>query len=431
MFTTERDEKMDIRIRQLIESVKGKYGLNNYNLKRHHFYDEVNGMNETSYILCMEWFPNEVDAVEDEGLNPEGTAVIETDVNSGEMKRLIFVGGKSYADPPILTNSGTNTVIKWIEQETGLSHWKQFKLLDDDARKMVFTACIDGVDCHPAGTIEVHFDTNGYLTLYSKTGLFPPGKFTHDETLRLTVEECTKIAMGQLKRKNIPIFPEEKLLPVIYFDKVFIKNGGRTVIEEACWEDNRLEVHLAEVLRWDSPCKDRFRKVDIEWKMEVSEELALANRQGTGHLPPGKEELDTCRAAVMEFMRQEYPDESGVWALDKIYREKDYIFAILKQNGVSFDAFERKLKVIIDPKLQKAVQYYDNKWMAEQYKSFPLAGTPYVSELEAFEKLKGLLDLKPCYLYDFHQNIYLYGSLLDCGYGVDAASGELVNLEEL
>ena len=428
---SERDEKMDIRIRQLIESVKEKYHLGNYHLKRHHFYDEVTALNKTSYILCMEWFPTQVEADEDEELNPEGTAVIEVDVKTGETKRVIFVGGKSYADQPILRDFGTESVIRWIEQETGLSYWKQFSLSDETERKMIFKACIEGVDCHPAGILEVQFDASGSLTLYSRTGLFPSKLITHNETLQVTIEECGKIIMSQLKRKDIPIFPEEKLLPVLYFDKVFIQNRGRTIIGEDFWEDNRPGFHLGEVLRWESPCTEPFRKVDLEWIMEVSAEQALADRQSTDHLPPGKEELDTCRASVMEFMRQEYPDESGIWVLDEIYREKGYIFAILKKEGVSFNAFERKLKVIIDPKLEKAVQYFDNKWMAEQYKSFPLAGTPYISEPEALEKIKGLFELKPAYLYDFNEGEYVYGGILDCSYGVNAATGELVHLGDL
>ena len=77
------------------------------------------------------------------------------------------------------------------------------------------------------------------------------------------------------------------------------------------------------------------------------------------------------------------------------------------------------------------MQYYDNKWMAEQYNSFPLSGTPFVSVPEAFEKIKGLFELKPAYLYDFDEGKYVYGGILDCSYGVDAASGELVHLGDL
>ena len=430
-ISPERDEKMDIRIRQLIESVKEKYHLGNYHLKRHHFYDEVTALNKTSYILCMEWFPDEVEAEGDEGLNPEGTAVIEVDVNTGETKRLIFVGGKSYADQRIVTDTGTETVIRWIEQETGLSYWKQFSLSDETERKMIFKACIEGVDCHPAGILEVQFDASGFLTLYSRTGLFPSELITHNETLQVTIEECGKIIMSRLKRKDIPIFPEEKLLPILYFNKVFIKNADRTIIEEDRWEDNRMGGHIGEVLWWEAPSKERFRAVEIEWELDVSEEQALRNQQNTGQMPPGKAEQDTYRTAVIDFMSQEYPNESGEWVLEKIYREKGYMFALLKQNANSTNAFERKLKVVIDPSLLKAVQYFDSGWMAEQYKSFRISGTPFVSLPEAFEKIKGLLELTPAYLYDFQENGYVYGGILDCGYGVDASSGELVRLGDL
>lgn len=48
---------MDVRIQELIDFTKTKFGLDNYYLQRHQFYRSVNIFNETDYILSMEWFP--------------------------------------------------------------------------------------------------------------------------------------------------------------------------------------------------------------------------------------------------------------------------------------------------------------------------------------------------------------------------------------
>ena len=45
----------------------------------------------------MEWFPNHVIKQEDDGSNPEGTAVIEVNLNTGKFESAIFVMGKTFA----------------------------------------------------------------------------------------------------------------------------------------------------------------------------------------------------------------------------------------------------------------------------------------------------------------------------------------------
>ena len=100
---------MDGRIQELIDFTKEKFGLENYYLERHSLYRNVNIFNETVYTLCMEWFPNHVTEQEEDGSNPDGTAVIEMNVNTRKFESAIFVMGKTYAkDGVTFANQNTN-----------------------------------------------------------------------------------------------------------------------------------------------------------------------------------------------------------------------------------------------------------------------------------------------------------------------------------
>ncbi|MGV2911600.1 hypothetical protein ACNPNT_07285, partial [Bacillus safensis] len=82
---------MNANIQQLIDQTKAKFGLDLYYLKRHSFHRYVNMFNETVYTLNMEWFPSHEAEPEDDDLNPDGTAVIDVNLNTGQIETVIFV----------------------------------------------------------------------------------------------------------------------------------------------------------------------------------------------------------------------------------------------------------------------------------------------------------------------------------------------------
>lgn len=88
---------MDSRIQDLIDMTRIKFGLHHYYLHRHSFRRDVSIFNETVYRFGMEWFPNQVIEQEDDGSNPEGTAVIEVNLNTSKFESAIFVMGNTYA----------------------------------------------------------------------------------------------------------------------------------------------------------------------------------------------------------------------------------------------------------------------------------------------------------------------------------------------
>ncbi len=52
----------------------------------------------------------------------QGTASISISIDSKRFNSIIFVGGKSYLDNPVLQVKDQEEIINWIEQETGLTY---------------------------------------------------------------------------------------------------------------------------------------------------------------------------------------------------------------------------------------------------------------------------------------------------------------------
>ena len=161
----------------------------------------------------MEWFPNHVTEQEDDGSNPEGTACIEINVKTRKFESAIFVMGKSYAEDGIMfANRNTEDIIKWVEDETGLTYGKQFQLYKEEEGEVHFQECIDGVAVSPSGSIEVKFDREGKLTLFSVNGQFPSKEMVKEETYTLSFEKVEHLAEQQLKLIEFPSFEQKKIL---------------------------------------------------------------------------------------------------------------------------------------------------------------------------------------------------------------------------
>ena len=132
-----------------------------------------------------------------------------------------------------------------------------------------------------------------------------------------------------------------------------------------------------------------------------------------------------------EFLRQEYPNDTGKWILKTLHRDKGYIHAILRTNKQDNRVFQRKLMIMIDAKSLQVVNYMDNKPMLEVFDQFQAPEKVTINKEEAYEKLKELFELKPYYVYDFEQKQYVLCGKLDCQYGVNASNGEVIALDDL
>ena len=85
--------------------------------------------------------------------------MIEVNLNTGKFESAIFVMGKNFAkDGVTFANCNTKTIIKWVEQETGLIYGKQFQLNKEEEGEIHFKECFEGIAVSPSGSIEVEFN---------------------------------------------------------------------------------------------------------------------------------------------------------------------------------------------------------------------------------------------------------------------------------
>ncbi|WP_449536511.1 hypothetical protein [Ferdinandcohnia sp. Marseille-Q9671] len=423
---------MDPRIQDLINHTKTKFGLHDYYLGRHSLSRNVNIFNETNYTLSMEWFPKNTTEVVDEDSNPDGTAVIEVNVHTGKYDSAIFVMGETFArDGITFEDPDTDTIIKWVEQETGLIYGKQFQVHTESEGELRFKECIEGVAVSPSGLIEVKWNQEGQLTSFSVYGHFPTEEIVRIETYTLIFEQIENLAKEQVKLLEFPSFEKEKLYPVYEVEELYVSNDGTSTIPFEVIVDHNGYLKINKTIIWDEPIKKSFERKEISWVEEVTAEQAYSIEPSPVSFPISKEEEEKCIAAVEELVRQEYPSDSGNWMLKTLHREKGYIHAILRANQQDNRVFQRKLMIMIDGETLKAVNYMDNKLMLEMFDRFKEPDQVAFTKEEAYEKLKDLFELKPYYVYDFGKKQYVLCGKIDCQYGVNAANGEVVNLDDL
>lgn len=130
-------------------------------------------------------------------------------------------------------------------------------------------------------------------------------------------------------------------------------------------------------------------------------------------------------------MRQEYPNDTGKWKLKTLHREMEYIHAILRANKQDNRVFQRKLTIIIDAKSFQVLNYIDNQMMLEMFDEFQASDEISITKDEAYKKIKPLLELEQCYVYDFDEERYILCGKLDCQHGVDASNGEVIALDDI
>jgi hypothetical protein len=417
---------MELRLMSLVDSTKIKFGLENYYLKRYELYRKVNIFNETIYTFCMEWFPNHHGKHEDEDYNPEGTAVIEIDVNSGRYNSVIFVGGISFAKGNIFTSLEKNSLIKWIEDETGLVYGEQFQLSNEEVGELYFKECIDGIDVSPSGSIDLRFDEGGKLTFFSVNGHFPSNEMVREETYSLSLEMIEQLVKEQLKLIEIPVEEEKNLISVFAIEEIFIMNDQKSTIPFEFIVDEKSYLKINKVIQWDKPNNKPFKRKEISLTENVTAEQAFSNEPHPDSFPITCIEKEKCVDAVGNFLSQVYPNDSAKWVLKTLHRNNGSIYATLKLNNQDRCVFQRKLLIMIDRNF-KAFNYLDNKIFIDIFNQYQVNEDISIHKEEAYEKIRGLIELTVYYVYDVKQKQYILCGKLDSRYCVNTNTGE-VNL---
>src|SRR5690625_277502 len=427
----QRGMNVSEEIKELIHFTKQKFGLDQYYLKNDELYRQVNIFNETFYILSMEWFPNHIPDREDDGSNPDGVAVIEIDVHRKQFRSVIFVGEKSFADGIAFDHDDVNEVINWIEQETKLTYETNFRINRSVEREYYFITCIDGVPVSPTGSIEIKLDHKGKLIFFSVVGECPSKDMIQEEPYTLSLEQIEDLTKKQLKLTELPSFEQEKIFSIYALEEIYVTNDRQTTIPFEFIVDEKAFVKMNQTIKWDTPIYQSFEGKEIELIDNITVEQALACEPSPDSFPIEITEKEKSIVAVENFLRKVYQNDSGKWQMKTLHRDHGYIYATLRLQHQDHRMIRRKLTIMIDPDRFEVLNFADNKMFLEMFDEFQPPAKATIKQENAYEKLKEYIELDPCYVYDFEQMEYILCGKLDCQYGLDALTGEMIVLDDL
>ncbi|MCL1632004.1 hypothetical protein M3N64_08585 [Sporolactobacillus sp. CPB3-1] len=424
---------MDERIKALVAFTERKFGLEQYVLKNCAFYRYPHFFNERMYTLSMEWVPRQADLSDDEDLNPDGTAVIEIDVKTRETRSIVFVQDQTFANGVCFDDQDRQTVIKWIEQETGLIYGQQFQLEKvEEERHFYFYECIDGIRIFPSGFLEIQYNANGQLTTFINHTQHPPESQIRREKKTLNPDSLHELAKKQLSMIEIPVYEQEKITAYYAIDEAFVTNAQKKVIPYESLMHEKPVVEQNQVMFWDIPLEGgRFTERDIQLFETITCEQAFSGAPGPDERPITSSEQKQCINVVRDFLRQEYPGDSGKWILKELYREGDYIVATIKLVNVTAHAFQRKLILFIDSNDLKVCKCLDNQLLIDSFSHFQPAEKTTISKEQAYALLAPLLEFQPYYVCDPSTYLFILCRKLDCQYGVNLSDGAVENLNDL
>jgi len=422
---------MTIILEEIIAATQHTFGLKQYYLHRHELSRDINTYNETIYSLSMEWYPVQHTKPEEDGLNPEGTAVIQYDLTASQYKAIIFVRGKSYAAGALLPSRSLDEVIAWVEQTSGLTYGEQFQRWNDQTGAFHFIACKKGIPLSPSGHIRVVFDEAGRLIEYTMSGDFHAHFDVEEENFTLSLEKVEEHARKQLQSIELPASEEQQLIALYGIKEIYITNDGEATLPFEFTTSVKSRVHIDKIIEWKQPSIHAFTKRNIHSYEAVTLEQAIAGEPHPDSFPIGRDELDNCISAVEEGLRQLYPSDSGQWVLKSLHRDRGYILATLRESKPSIGLYERKLLMFVDAERYEVVNYMDNKLLVSSFAEYEKPGEIVVSKDDAYHKLKGRIELTPVYVFDPERQKYLLCGKLDCQYAVNAVTGEVVALDSL
>ncbi|QST01014.1 hypothetical protein IMZ31_05435 [Pontibacillus sp. ALD_SL1] len=418
---------MKQKLEAIAERTKRKFGLEDYTLERTHLHREVGAFEQTQYVYNMEWFPEGSGPVEDD-LNPEGTASIDVDLHTGELRSLIFVGGVSEAKTPTLHDE--QDVIHWVEKETGLSHGEHFFLKSKQDRTYMFSSGVNGIPTDPSGIISVELNDKDKLVFFTIHGYFPEVHDVQDESFSLSLEDIPDRITDQLMLVNFPIMESKRFESVYALEEIYITNDGKKTRPFLLTDSVHL-VPIGERMTYEPRVDERFQEEKIDLTDEVTVEQAEKREPHPDLIPISEEMVENTRDAVHRFLQVVYPGDSGNWTLQSVERENGYLLARIEIAKKTNDFYKRKLHLFLNGDGTKVLTYVENDIFSEMTADFEEAEAATLTKQEALNLLNDKITLTPVYVLDHTKKQYtLYGKL-DCKYGVDAHSGEVKPLSEV
>lgn len=419
---------MDNRLKQLVNELSVKFGLEHYKLERYSFFKKNMYNGEVHYICDLELMPIAAANRRDPDFNPSGTAVIEYNVTTDKLVQLFFVNGQSFSTHTVFNTQTVREVAHWIEQETGYRFEKDFTVVDTLDNGYQFKSEINGLPSSPSGLIEVEFDSEGKLTSFLMQDMHTTNAQVLENKFTLTIEELETIIQKQIKFVQFPNEDEQKFIGIYGIDEVYIHNDTKQLIPSLLHE--RVEIIVNQPISWSTALEGTIERKVIDPYPEVSIEEAFTQHRAMIKATIGDQQIQQIESNVTDVLRTILPNDSNKWTLATIRVDEQFIEVICTWDEIESTYFNRKFVVLLDPVSLEVLNYIDNGELFEIFDSFTPAPEAVLTKEEAYQKLAPFITLTPTYVYDFERQQFELCGFLNATHAVEAVTGEIIPLDE-
>lgn len=413
---------MHPRIEEIIRYTKEQFQLADFYLE-----SSVLMRHDDQIVLSMDWLQNGTTRDETNSI-PAGAVNFSVDIDTNKLTAIHFTGGENHLPDNLFPQvDNLEAVIEWVEEKTHLDYGRQFKLVNEEKDNITFYAAVDNLTIFPGGTIHLSFNEEGILSSFHISGQFAEESELEWEPFNITEDAVRPLAKQYCKLIEFPDEATDTWKPIYITSSFLLKNQNPDTVTSFDEVENNLSYTLVNTpLVWQEASQKQFEEKEIHIPYTLTEEEAFQHlNEDDENIAIPNDAVEKITREIIEMLRMEFPDDSGLWCLTSLKREKGYILARLNPSEASSKVFYRSLTLWINPMTLKVDNYLDSKPLLEAFDSFEESAPPKVDRETASAILVQHIELQPVYVYNRRTKKYeLYGKL-HCDYGVDALTGEL------
>lgn len=412
--------------KDLISHIQDKYQLNDYVLHET-FYRREKIRGETQYSLETCWFPiNHGPWSEDESY-PDGTIEIQVDTATRRTTSINKHGDVTiYSLPEDLRDSDTQT--SWLEQELGMTFDQEFMLLKHQDSLYQYVSCQNGIRLFPGFFISLELTDDGALDFFSVYGTPALSNKYPTESFSLSPVQIIPIITEQIRFFSAP--GDQQRIQAHTIEEIFVSQNDSLTYPFS--DPDTSSVAMNEIVTWDKPSTFSYTRKLIKRRDAVTARDAEAQTPHPDYRLLTDGTLMTCKSIAVDLIAAEYPEESGAWTIQEIYRDFPFINVKVRRTRDDINlAHKRRLTILLIEDTYEISLIVDNESIISLYhdSSQPLPNS--VPKEAIRDALMPYLTLKPYYVFDHALDQYVLCGLLDSDHAYLPATNEVVLLRDL
>ncbi|MDZ5471733.1 hypothetical protein SM124_08235 [Bacillus sp. 31A1R] len=418
-----------------IREIKRNFYLDTFHITDWSIRQIISPLKETSYVLNIEFYPPNQTYEKGGDFNPDGTVIIEWEINLNLLKTFIIVGGldkreipKNEKDPQIIVND-------WLDCWLGVKIEDlklEFKKESENETEFSYRSVLNHILVYPSGNIVIKVNERGNITFYSIYGLLPSLYFLNfDGGIETFLGDIGKISRERLGRIAMPKMDSKgRLTYELYYgiEETFIDAKGEWSHSYDVLQKDGYQVNVEMTLEWHE--KDELLKAKINIQpldklfSQFNERVSFHSNHPSQPIHPDLEPIDTeLEQNIILLIKSYLKDkgtESGEYILQTLVREQGMILAMILP--INSDLKETKKKFIfINPKELEIVQIMEKPLGTESKINVLI----HLSEEDALKKLEKHITLSPYYVFIKKEQPLKKMFLIDCPVLVHCQTGEI------